>query len=47
VIRKLVLAGGPDSDFHCWRHTVGTWLQEQGYSEEDCGIVLNDAHAKT
>ena len=47
VIRKLVLAGGPDGDFHRWRHTIATWLQGQGYSEEDCGVVLNHAHAGT
>jgi integrase len=47
VIRKLVLAGGPDGDFHRWRHTIATWLQGQGYSEEDCGLVLNHAHAGT
>jgi integrase len=45
VIRKLVLAGGPDGDFHCWRHTVATWLQEQGYSAEDCALVLKLGYA--
>ena len=47
VIRKLVLAGGPEGDFHCWRHTVATWFQEQGYSEEDCALVLNHAPSRT
>jgi integrase len=47
VIRKFVLAGGPEGDFHCWRHTVATWFQEEGYSEEDCGLVLNHAPART
>jgi integrase len=45
VIRKLVLAGGPDGDFHCWRHTVATWFQEQGYSAGDCALILNLLYA--
>jgi integrase len=47
VFRKLVLAGGPEGTFHCWRHTVATWFQEQGYSEEDCALVLNHAPSIT
>ena len=46
VIRKLVLAGGPDGDFHRWRHTIATWLQGQGYSEGDCGVVAQSRARK-
>ena len=40
--KALVKLGAPkDLDFHAWRHTISTWLQNEGYSKEERGLVLN------
>jgi integrase len=42
----LVAAGAPgDFTLHVARHTVATWLQNQGRSEWEIGLVLNHASA--
>jgi len=48
MLRKLTKLGAPDifkehSDYHAWRHTVATWLQDQGYSKDECGLILQHA----
>jgi integrase len=43
---SLIARGAPkDFTFHAARHTVATWLENQGYSEWERGLVLNHAHA--
>jgi integrase len=45
LIKKLVKAGAPDDfNFHAVRHTLATWLQTKGHSEDEVALVLN--HAK-
>jgi integrase len=42
--RKLVEHGAPaDFEFHAWRHTIATWLQNKGIDEWERGLVLNHA----
>ena len=42
LIRKLVKLGAPaDFTYHAVRHTVATWLENQGHSEFERGLVLN------
>jgi len=44
LIRKLVERGAPpDLAYHAWRHTVATWLENEGASEWERGLVLNHA----
>jgi integrase len=38
----LVACGAPaDFTFHTWRHTIATWLEDEGHSEWERGLVLN------
>jgi integrase len=38
----LVEHGAPaDFTFHGWRHTIATWLEDEGHSEWERGLVLN------
>jgi integrase len=40
--RKLVRLGAPaDFSYHAWRHTMSTWLENEGHSEWERGLVLN------
>jgi len=40
--KKLVKAGAPaDFDFHTARHTIATWLEDNGHDQFDRGLVLN------
>ena len=42
--KKLVNAGAPsDFAFHTIRHTLATWLENQGHDQFDRGLVLNHA----
>jgi len=42
LVRSLVDHGAPkDLQFHAWRHTIATWLENQGYSEWERGLALN------
>jgi integrase len=42
LIRKLIQHGAPtDFNYHAMRHTIATWLQNQGHSEWEIGLVLN------
>jgi integrase len=39
---KLIKAGAPkDFNYHACRHTVATWLENQGHDEFDRGLILN------
>ena len=39
---KLIAAGAPkDFNFHAWRHTIATYLENAGHSEWERGLVLN------
>ena len=43
---KLIAAGAPAGfTFHQVRHTVATWLQNEGWSEWERGLVLNHAES--
>lgn len=40
--RKMVEHGAPAHfEFHAWRHTIATWLENQGHSEWERGLALN------
>lgn len=40
--RKLVEHGAPAHfEFHAWRHTIATWLENEGIDEWERGLVLN------
>jgi integrase len=42
LIRKLAKLGAPaDFTYHAMRHTVATWLENNGHSEFERGLVLN------
>jgi integrase len=42
--RKLITLGAPkDFAFHAWRHTIATWLENEGASEWERALVLNHA----
>ena len=46
LMHRLAKLGAPDvfkahADYHAWRHTGATWLQNQGYTVEECALVLN------
>lgn len=42
--RKLISRGAPkDFSYHAVRHTVATWLENNGHDEFDRGLVLNHA----
>lgn len=42
LVARLVKHGAPkDFAFHALRHTLATWLQNQGHSEWERGLVLN------
>jgi integrase len=44
LTKRLIAAGAPrDFTYHTARHTLATWLQTQGHSEWECGLVLNHA----
>ena len=44
LIRKLIEAGAPsDFNYHTLRHTLATWLENQGHDDFDRGLVLNHA----
>jgi integrase len=44
LVRKVVALGAPkDFAFHAWRHTVATWLENEGASEWERALVLNHA----
>lgn len=44
LARKLVKEGAPaDFDYHTARHTIATWLENNGHDEFDRGLVLNHA----
>jgi integrase len=39
---KLIDLGAPkDFNFHAVRHTIATWLQNEGHSDYEVGLVLN------
>lgn len=43
---KLIEAGAPtDFEYHAWRHTIATWLQNEGHDKFDRGLVLNHAES--
>jgi integrase len=43
--RRLVERGAPaDFGFHTWRHTIATFLENEGHSEWERGLVLNHAN---
>ena len=31
----------PDVQYHAWRHTIATWLENKGHDEWDRGFILN------
>src|SRR6478735_9342813 len=42
LIRKLSKHGAPaDFTYHAVRHTIATWLENEGHSEFERGLVLN------
>ncbi|MBV9751731.1 MAG: integrase arm-type DNA-binding domain-containing protein [Hyphomicrobiales bacterium] len=44
LLARLVERGAPsDLAYHAWRHTVATWLENEGASEWERGLVLNHA----
>ena len=44
LVRQLVKHGAPkDFAFHAWRHTIATWLENEGTTEWDRALVLNHA----
>jgi integrase len=44
LMRRIREASGvADFSFHTARHTITTWLQEQGHSEFERGLILNHA----
>lgn len=48
LARKLVKAGAPqDVQFHAWRHTITTFLGDNGRSDWEQGLVLNHSHSGT
>jgi hypothetical protein len=48
LVRRLVARGAPaDFIIHAARHTLATWLQDQGKSEWEVGLVLNHSGSST
>lgn len=48
TIRFLRRNGAPkDFTLHCLRHTMATWLEDQGYLKAEIGLVLNHTDAST
>jgi integrase len=44
--QRLVEYGAPaDFEFHAWRHTLASWLEDQGEGEWERALVLN--HSET
>ncbi|SED60570.1 protein of unknown function [Rhizobiales bacterium GAS191] len=44
LTQKLTKSGGPkDFAYHVARHTIATWLENEGHSEWERGLVLNHA----
>jgi integrase len=44
LMNALIRNGAPeDFSFHAWRHTIATWLEDQGHSEWERGLILNHA----
>jgi hypothetical protein len=48
IRRQLITHGAPkDFAFHTTRHTMGTWFEDQKYSDWEIGLVLNHAGSGT
>jgi len=43
LLAKLLERAPADLAYHAWRHTVATWLEDEGASEWERGLVLNHA----
>lgn len=44
LYKRLAEVGGPKfnhADYHAWRHTLATWMENEGYSKEERGLLLN------
>ena len=44
LYKQLAKVGGPKfdhADYHAWRHTLATWMENEGYSKEERGLLLN------
>ena len=44
MANQFIRNGAPDDfQYHACRHTVATWLQNEGHSQFEIGLVLNHA----